>query len=98
MMRGSSKEFVLLEILLERMRLKGWNSFLWMTIWNICETRNLVFMELNRRIIGDEEDWIDLFYRGRIFWRNCFSRVSKIIERIKFVFLFLKILDLNICA
>lgn len=65
MMRGSSKEFVLLEILLERMRLKGWNSFLWMTIWNICETRNLVFMELNRRIIGDEEDWIDLFYGRR---------------------------------
>lgn len=42
-------------------------------------------------------DW-SFLWKERIFWRNCFSRVSKIIERIKFVFLFLKILDLNICA
>lgn len=42
MMRGSSKEFVLLGILLEdeRMRLKGWNSFLWMD--------NLIFMEFSK--------------------------------------------------
>lgn len=32
-------------------------------LWN-----NLVLMEFSEDYIGDEEDWINFFWRGKIFW------------------------------
>lgn len=43
---------------------------------NICETRNLVFMEFSEDYIGDEEDWINFFFFwGERYFGICFFRI-----------------------